>query len=206
VHVRGELGEEDKAAKMFGEGAFSLLHSSEVPDELVDGERGVGVLRYGEVDGRFKLLVGGGYAWLSEFRFKGVPENAGVVDAFVFVYNGGVESEVDVSSGSGVYVLPLLDSFLVNWVDGGVRFGDGNVFPLFVLFDDCVQGVLRLRSSSEQDPPLSLTGEVGFHDRGPDRIIWSGEVGNGGEDGVGGVGHCLVRWNLRTKSKKGVSV
>ena len=62
MHVRGELGEEDQAPKMFREGAFSLLHSSEVPDELVDSKRRVGVLGYGEIDGRFELLVGGGDA------------------------------------------------------------------------------------------------------------------------------------------------
>jgi len=62
VHVGGEFGEENKAPKMLREGAFSLLHSSEVPDELVNGERGVGVLRDGEFDGRLELFIGGGDA------------------------------------------------------------------------------------------------------------------------------------------------
>jgi len=191
VHVRGELGEEDEAAKMFGEGAFSLFHSSKVPDEFVDGERGVGVLGDGKVDSHFELFIGGGDAWLSEFCLESIPEDAGVIDAFVFVDNGGVESEVDVSSGSGVCVLPLLDDFLIYWVGRGVRFGDSDVFPLLVLFDDSVRGVLRLGSRTEQDPPLSLAGEVCLHHRGPDRVIRSREVGNGGEDGIGrGVRHC----------------
>jgi len=175
---------------MFGEGAFSLFHSSEVPDELVDGERGVGVLGDSEINGRLELFVGGSDAWLSKLCFEGIPKNTGVVDAFVFINNGGVEPEVDVSSGSGVHVLPLLDGFLVDWVGGGVWFGDSDVFPLFVLFDDGVRGVLRVRSSTEQDPPLTLAGEVSFHDGGPDRVVWSGEMGDSGEDGVGGVGHC----------------
>jgi len=176
---------------MFGEGAFGLFHSSEVPDELIDGERGVGVLGYSEIDGRFELFVGSGDAWLSELRFEGIPEDTGVVDAFVFVDNGGVEPEVDVSSGSGVYILPFLDGFFVYWVGGGVRFGDSDVFPLFVLLDDGVHRVLWLGSRTEQDPPLSLAGEVCLHHRGPDRVVWSGEVGNGGEDGIGGgAGHC----------------
>jgi len=176
---------------MFGEGAFSLFHSSEVPDEFVDGERGVGVLGDGEVDRRFELLVGGGDAWLSELCFEGIPKNTGVVDALVLVDNGGVEPEVDVASGSGVNVLPLLDGFFVDRVGGGVLFGDGNVFPLIVLFDDSVHGVLRLGSGAEQDPPLALAGEVCLHHGGPDRVVWSGEMGDGGEDGVGGVGHCF---------------
>jgi len=62
VHVGREFGEEDEAAKVFGKGAFSLFHSGEVPNELVDGKRGVGVLGDGEFDGRFELLVGGGDA------------------------------------------------------------------------------------------------------------------------------------------------
>jgi len=191
VHVRGELGEEDEAPKMLREWAFSLFHSSEVPDELVDGERGVGVLRDSKVDSRLELFVGGSDAWLSELHFEGIPENTGIVDAFVFVDNGGVESEVDVSSGSGVYILPFLDGFFIYWVGGGVRFGDSDVFPLFILLDDGVHRVLRLGSSTEQDPPLSLAGEVCLHYRGPDRIVWSREVRNGGEDGVGGgAGHC----------------
>jgi len=175
---------------MFGEGAFSLFHSSEVPDELVDGERGVGVLGDGKVDSRFELLVGGGDAWLSEFCFEGIPKNTGVIDALVLVDNGRVEPEVDITSSSGVNVLPLLDGFLVYWIGRGVRFGDGNVFPFFVLLNDCVHRVLWLGSRTEQDPPLSLAGEVRLHYRGPDRVVWSGEVGNGGEDGVGGAGHC----------------
>jgi len=98
---------------MFRKGAFSLFHSSKVPDEFVDGERGVGVLGYGEVDGRLELFISGGDAWLSKFCFEGIPENTGVVDAFVLVDNGGVEPEVDVSSGSGVCVFPFLDDLLV---------------------------------------------------------------------------------------------
>jgi len=168
MHVRGEFGEEDQAPKMFGEGAFSLFHLGEVPDELVDGERGVGVLGYGKVDGRFELLVGGGDAWLSKLCFEGIPENAGVVNAFVLVDNGGVEPEVDVTSGSGVCIFPLLDDFLVQGIGGGIWLGDGDVFPLLVLFDDGVRGVLWLRSRAEQDPPLSLAGEVCLHHRGPD--------------------------------------
>jgi len=134
---------------MLREWAFSLFHSSEVPDELVDGERGVGVLGDGEVDCRFELFVSGGDAWLSEFCFKGIPKNTGVVDAFVLVDNGGMEPEVDITSGSGVYILPLLDGFFVDRVGGGVLFGDGDVFPLVVLFDDGVHGVLRVRSRTE---------------------------------------------------------
>jgi len=176
---------------MLREWAFSFFHLSEVPDELVNSEGGVGVLGDGEVDGCFELFIGSGDAWLSEFCFEGIPENTGVVDAFVLIDNGGVEPEVDVASGSGVYVLPLLDGFLVDWVGGGIWFGDGNVFPLFVLFDDGVRGVLWVRSRTEQDPPLTLAGEVSLHHWGPDRVVWSGEVGNGGEDGVGGVGHCF---------------
>jgi len=187
VHVGGELGEENQAAKMFGEGTFGLFHSSEVPDEFVNGERGVGVLGDGEVDGRFEFLIGGGDAWLSEFCLEGIPENTSVVDAFVFVNNGGVESEVNVASGSGVHVFPLLDGFLVGRV--GVWFGDGDVFPLIVLFDDGVHGVLRMGSGAEQDPPLALAREVCLHHGGPDRVVWSGEMGNGGEDGVGRVRH-----------------
>jgi len=186
---------------MLREWAFSLFHSSEVPDELVDSEGGVGVLGDGEVDGRFELFIGGGDAWLSEFCFEGIPENTGVVDAFVLIDNGGMEPEVDVSSGSGVYVLPLLDSFLVGRVGRGIWFGDGDVFPLIVLFDDGVHGVLRVRSRTEQDSPLSLTGEVSLHYWSPDRVVWSGEVGNGGEDGVGRVGHCLVRVEPTNQNK-----
>ena len=190
VHVGGEFGEEYEAAKMFGEWAFSLFHSSEVPDEFVDGERGVGVLGDGEVDGRFKFLVGGGDAWLSKFSFEGIPENTGVVNAFVLIYNGGVEPEVDISSGSTICVLPLFDGFLVYWVSGGIWFGDGDVFPLIVLFDDSMHGVFRLGSGTEQDSPLPLAGEICLHDGSPDRVIWSGEVGDGSEDGVGrGAGH-----------------
>jgi len=191
VHIRGEFGEEYEATKMFGEGTFSLFHSGEVPDELVDGERGVGVLGDSKVDGHFEFLVGGGDAWLSKFCFEGIPENTGVVDAFVFVNNGGVEPEVDVSSSSAVCVLPLLDGFLVYWVGGGIWFGDSDVLPLIVLFDDGVHGELRLGSGTEQDPPLPLAGEIRLHDGGPDRVVWSGEMGDGGEDGVGrGAGHC----------------
>jgi len=136
------------------------------------------------------------YDFLTFDHFKRSLKNPKVDFCFadVLINNGGMEPEIDVSSGSGVYVLPFLDSFLIYWFGGGVRFGDGNVFPLIVLSDDSVCGVLRLWSRTEQDPPLSLTGEVCLHDRGPDRVVWSREVGNGSEDGVGGgVGHCLVR-------------
>jgi len=159
---------------MLREWAFSLFHSSEVPDELVDGERGVGVFGDGEVDGCFKFLVGSGDAWLSEFCFEGIPKNTGVVDAFVLVDNGGVEPEVDVASGSGVCVLPLFDSFLVGRVGGGVRFGDGDVLPFIVLLDDSVHREFRLGSGTEQDPPLTLAREVCLHHGGPDRVIRSG--------------------------------
>jgi len=85
----------------------------------------------------------------------------------------------------------VTDGFFVDWVGGGVRFGDGDVFPFIVLLDDGVHGKLRLGSGAEQDPPLSLTGEIRLHYRGPDRVVWPREMGDGSEDGIGGgVGHC----------------
>ena len=59
-----------------------------------------------------------------------------------------MKSEVDVSSGSGVRIFPLLDDFLIDWVGRGVRFSDSDVFPLLVLFDDSGRGVLRQLWSS----------------------------------------------------------
>ena len=54
---------------MFGEGAFSLFHSSEVPDELVNSEGRVGVLGNGEFDSCFELFVSSGDAGLSKLCF-----------------------------------------------------------------------------------------------------------------------------------------
>jgi len=111
---------------------------------------------------------------------------------FVLVDDGGVEPEVDVSSGSGIRIFPLLDGFFVYWIGRGILFGDSNVFPLLVCPFDGMSRVLRLRSGAEQDPPLALAGEIYLHHRSPYRIVGSGEVGNGGEDGVGGgAGHCF---------------
>ena len=48
---------------------------------------------------------------------------------FIFVDDGGVKPEVEVSSGSGVRIFPFLDGFFVQWLTLGAR---GDVLTWYI--------------------------------------------------------------------------
>jgi len=86
---------------------------------------------------------------LSKFVLKSGPEDTSIVDMFVFEDDGGVEPEVQITSGLGVFILPFLNCLFIQHVSRSIIFVDNDVLPFLVLFSNLDGRILQLGSPFE---------------------------------------------------------